>query len=339
MSRAVAVPRAESFTAARRLVDGARKIVLTTHVQPDGDGLGSEVAFARWLRSEGKDVTILNPNPTPRRLAFFHEIFPAEGFQADRAAELLAGADLLVVLDISVPGRLGPLQGPVGEHRPPTLIIDHHAGAATIEGVDVRDEQAAATGEIVYRMLTAWGAEIEPPVATALYAAIAYDTGGFRYANTRVTTHEIAADLLRLGADMALVHRHLFESMTPARVRLLAHVLSSFELSAGGRVASAILPRATLKGFGAEPDDVDGAVEALRSIEGVVMAVVVREVRDGATKVSFRSRGDADVNAFARGFGGGGHKNASGAYFEEPLVQVAARVIPAAYKTFDPAES
>jgi len=336
MSRTATPRRTESFTAARRLLEGARRIVITTHVQPDGDGLGSEVALARWLVSEGKDVTILNPNPTPRRLTFFEEIAPVEAYQAARAAQVLTSVDLLVVLDISVPNRLGPLEAAVREHRPPILIIDHHAGACAIEGLDVRDEQAAATAEILYRMFRAWEAEIDPPIATALYAAIAYDTGGFRYANPRAGTHEIAADLLRRGADMTLVHRHLFESMSPARVRLLAHVLSTFELSAGGGVAWAKLPRAILQGFGAEPDDVDGAVEALRAIQGVVVAIVAREVHEGATKISFRSRGDADVNAFARQFGGGGHRNASGAYFEEPLDRVVARVIPAALTTFDP---
>lgn len=338
MSGTATAPRAESFTAARRLVEGARRIVITTHVQPDGDGLGSEVALARWLMSEGKDVTILNPNPTPRRLRFFEDIAPVEPFEAARAAELLAGTDLLIVLDISVPNRLGPLEKPVREHRPSVLIVDHHAGASAIEGVDVRDEQAAATAEILYRMLTAWGAEIDGPIATALYAGIAYDTGGFRYANTRAATHEIAADLMRRGANVTLVHRHLFESMSTGRVRLLAHVLSNFELSAGGRVAWAKLHRATVQGFGAEPDDIDGAVEALRSIDGVVVSIVAREVHEGASKVSFRSRGDADVNAFARRFGGGGHKNASGAYFEEPLEQVVERIVPAARQAFDPAE-
>ncbi len=339
MTRVAAPDRHETFAAARRLLAGARRIVITTHVQPDGDGLGSEVALARWLAAEGKEVTILNPNPTPRRLAFFEAIAPVESFSAERGREILEAADLLVVLDISVPGRLGPLQPVVHEHRPSTLIIDHHAGAATIEGLDVRDEQAAATAELLYRMLLAWGAEIDPPMATALYAGIAYDTGGFRYANTRAATHEIAADLLRRGADMKLVHHHLFESLSRARIKILAHVLSTFELSAGGRVAWVRLPRATLRDLGADPEDVEGAVEALRSMEGVVVAIVVREVRDGATKVSFRSRGDADVNLFARRFGGGGHRNASGAYFEEPLDRVMERLVPAARAAFDPAES
>lgn len=339
MSGGVVTGHAESFTAARRLVEGARRIVLTTHVQPDGDGIGSEVALARWLRGEGKDATILNPNPTPRRFRFLEQVAPIEAFEASRAEELLGTADLLIVLDISVPGRLGALQSAVRAHEPRTLIVDHHAGPPEIPGTDVRDVGAAATGELLYRILLAWGAAIDVPMATALYTAIAYDTGGFRHANTTATTHEIAADLLRRGADVALVHRQLFESMSPARARLLAYVLSSFQLSKGGRVAWLLLPSATLREMGADPEDVDGAAEALRAFEGVDVSIVVREIREGATKVSFRSRGEADVNTFARRFGGGGHRNAAGAYFEEPLQQVVARLVPAARAEFDPAES
>jgi phosphoesterase RecJ-like protein len=339
MSNVAAAGRTETFAAARSLIEGAQRIVLTTHVQPDGDGIGSEVALARWLRSQGKDVTILNPNPTPRRFRFFEEMAPIEAFESSRAAQLVAGADLLIVVDISVPARLGPIEPVVREHEPSILIVDHHAGASMIPGVDVRDVEAAATGEIVYRMLLAWGAEIDPPMATALYAAIAYDTGGFRYANTRAVTHEIAADLLRRGVDLPTVQRQLFESMSPVRARILAHALSSFELSRGGRVAWLILPRATLQTMGADPEDVDGAAEALRAIEGVDVSIVVREIRESATKVSFRSRGAADVNAFARRFGGGGHRNAAGAYLEEPLDDVVTRIVPAARAAFDPAES
>jgi phosphoesterase RecJ-like protein len=338
VSQGVAVARGGAHREARGLVEGARRVVLTTHVQPDGDGIGSEVALARWLTQQGKDVAILNPHPTQRRFRFLQEIAPVEAFDPERHEGRVAEADLLVVLDISTPARLGSLEPVVRRYAPRTLIIDHHADASTIEGVDVRDIEAAATGEIVYRLLVEWGAAIDPLIATALYAAIAYDTGGFRHGNTRAETHEIAADLVRKGADLALIRRYLFESMSESRARLLAHALSSYERSLGGTVAWVSIPRAMLDAVGADPEDVEGVAEALRAIEGVEVAIVTRELRDNATKVSFRSRGENDVNAFARRFGGGGHRNAAGAYIEEPLAEVVSRLVPAARKAFDPAE-
>ena len=338
MSKAVAVGRGERFGAARALVESARRVVITTHVQPDGDGIGSEVALARWLRREGKHVVILNPNPTPKRYDFFEAVAPVEGYTPARADDVLAAADLLIVLDISVPARLGALEPHVREHGRRTLIIDHHADPATIPGVDVRDTQAAATGEIIYRMLRAWNAEIDPPMATALYAAIAYDTGGFRYGNTRAESHEIAADLIRHGADLALVRHRLFESISEGRARLMAHALSRFERSPGGRVAWVAISNAELEAVRADPEDIDGVVEALRAIDGVEVALVGREAHEGATKLSFRSLGPHDVNAFARQFGGGGHKNAAGAYLKQPLAEVMARIVPAARAAFEPAD-
>jgi phosphoesterase RecJ-like protein len=338
VKQGIALAESAAHPAARALVESARRVVLTTHVQPDGDGIGSEVALARWLSQEGKEVAILNPHPTQRRFRFLEAIAPIEAFVPGRDEIRVAEADLLIVLDISVPGRLGPLEGVVRRHAPPTLIIDHHADAATIEGIDVRDVEAAATGEIVYRLLVEWEVAIDPPIATALYAAIAYDTGGFRHGNTRAVTHEIAADLVRKGADLAVIRRYLFESVSESRTRLLAHALSSFKRSDGGRVAWVSIPRSMLEAVGADPEDVEGVAEALRAIEGVEVAIVARELHENATKISFRSRGDNDVNAFARRFGGGGHRNAAGAYIEEPLAVVVSRLVPAARVAFDPAE-
>lgn len=331
----LAAERSAAYGAARELLEDARRLVLTTHVQPDGDGIGSEAALARHLRGIGKEATILNPHPTPRRFRFLEPEPPIVAFEPEAAEAALSGTDLLVVLDISVRERLGRLEPMVMRHAPPTLIIDHHAGLASIQGFDLRDTGAAATGELVYRLLKGWDADLTPEISTALYAAIAYDTGGFRYSNTREVTHEIAADLIRNGADAAMANHHLFESVSRARVRLLVHALASFELSANGRVASVILPQVVMEKARAENEDVEGIVEALRSIEGVEVAIVLKEVSPHATKVSFRSAGPLDVRRFAREFGGGGHRNAAGAYIHEPLASVVARVVPAAHAEFD----
>lgn len=321
---------------ARERMESARRIVLTTHVQPDGDGIGSEVALARFLRERGKEVTILNPHPTARRYRFMEPDPPIVSIENEiDATATLSRAELLVVMDIAVPDRLGRLDPIVRRRDPRTVVIDHHRGPSRIPGVDVRDEGAAATGEIVWRFLSGWDpAGVTPEIATALYAAIAYDTGGFRYSNTTATTHEIAAELIRAGADQAAVQGNLFESDTEAHARLVARVLGSFERSEDGRVAWAAVSLSALDEVGAASDDIDGIVESLRAIDGVEVALLFKEVDDEATKVSLRSTGDRDVQAFADRFGGGGHKNASGIYFQSALDRVVERVVPAAIETF-----
>ncbi|MFN2382760.1 MAG: bifunctional oligoribonuclease/PAP phosphatase NrnA [Gemmatimonadota bacterium] len=323
-----------AWRTARELLAGAERIVLTTHVQPDGDGIGAEVALAHWLRADGKQVTILNPHPTPRRFHFLEPDPPIVAFEPAAAEAALAAADLLVVLDISIAERLGRLKPLVKELAPPILVIDHHAGPSDLPGAAVRDVKASATGEMIYRMLTAWGADLTLPIVTALYTAIAFDTGGFRYSNTRPHTLEIAADLIRRGADAERISRRLFEGLSPSRVRLLSRAYADVAFGAGGRVAWVALPLALMAETGAEPDDVEGVVEALRAIEGVAVAIVFKEVNSKATKVSFRSIGPVDVNTFAVQCGGGGHRNASGAFIPEPMEPVVARIVAAADEAF-----
>lgn len=325
----------DTGAAARALLEGADRVVLTTHVQPDGDGIGAQVALAGWLRSRGASVTILNPHPTPRQFRFLEPEPPILPYDPDTAEALVARADLIVVLDISVPDRLGHLEDLVRRAAAPILVIDHHTGPSAIEGLDVRDTQAAATGEIVYRLFRSWGVPLSAPIATALYAAIAYDTGGFRHDNTRESTHRIAADLFRLGAEVTLVHRNLFESRSLPTARLLGRVLTEFELSASGRIAWVTITQSMMAEMGAEVEDVEGLVETLRAVEGVMVAILFKEIGERATKISFRSLGSADVHAFAQRFGGGGHRNAAGAFLREPLGVIRERVMTAAFQEFD----
>lgn len=320
--------------AALDLFRWAERIVITTHVQPDGDGIGSEVALAHWLRDQGKVVDILNPHSAPRRFRFLEVDIPAPGFDPASAERLLGAADLLAVLDISVPARLGPLEPHARAYGGEIVVIDHHLGPTGFRGVDVRDTTAAATGELLHALLVEWGAEVTPPMAAALYAAIAYDTGGFRYSNTTARTHRAAAALIDAGADVHEINQRVFESVSPTRARLLSRVFGEFHLEEDGRLAWIALSSDLMEEAGAEAEDVEGVVEALRSLEHVEMAILFKEIDKGATKVSLRSAGDVDVSRLAGRFGGGGHKNAAGAFLKRPLAIVVEDVLAAARESF-----
>lgn len=300
--------------------------MLTTHVNADGDGAGSEVAMASWLRARGARPTIVNPTPFPDSFAFLlddHEPLTA-GSEAGR--EALATADALLVLDTSEPGRMGAL----ADHadRLSVAVIDHHPLSATSVGeVVVNDPTACATGELVFDLLTLEGDELDRAAARALYVAIVTDTGSFRFGNTTARTHQVVAELLRAGVDVEAMFRHIFARYTPEGLDLLERALASLATSEDGRVAWITIREEDVRQTGADAEDREGLVEYARRLDGVEVALLFREVRGGQTKISLRSNGAVDVAAIAQRFGGGGHRQAAGALAGRDLEAVRAETV------------
>ncbi len=294
------------------LVPG-RRICLVTHVNPDGDGLGSQVALIHLLRGAGLDAVITNPSPTPERFRFLLADLPGVD-RSDRAVRELRRADVIIVLDIAELTRLGQLGATVEERGVPVACIDHHTGPGHLPGGPrLVDVQAAATGELVYLLARALDWPVTRAVAHALYVAIVTDTGSFRFSNTRPRTLRIAADLLELGADPEEVYLEVYASAPPGRPRLLAETLETLVVEDEHGLAWMTVPPGALERHGVESDDLDGVVEHARAVRGVRLAILFREVSGGRIKVSFRSVGTTDVAALARRFGGGGHTKAAGA--------------------------
>ena len=313
---------------AAELVPG-RRVVLSTHMNADGDGCGSEVALARLLAQHGLDVRIANPTPWPDLFGFLLGDDVKE--ESARGAAALQNVDLLIVLDISDVRRLGALADTVRRLRVPKLVIDHHIPSEDPAGdVLFTDVAACATGELVYDLASVLGFELTPAVAQALYAAILTDTGSFRFSNTSPRCHAIAADLLSSGVDPEDMYVRIYASAPAGRVRLLADVLSTLGVDEKRGLAWLSMTNGTLEKYGVRQDDLDGIVEHARSIAGTKMALFFRDLGYGKVKVSFRSTGEVDVNAFARQFGGGGHAKASGALIAGTLEDVRERVIAAA---------
>ncbi|HEX6643202.1 MAG TPA: bifunctional oligoribonuclease/PAP phosphatase NrnA [Gemmatimonadales bacterium] len=324
----------EKLEAARGLaaaVVPGQRVCLTTHVNPDGDGLGSEVATLELFRAHGADCVITNPTPTPSRFGFLFESLDG----ADRTQEAvkeLRRADLIVVLDISDLGRLGMLAETVRTRGVPVACIDHHVsdGAVLPDGPRYLDPTASATGELIYEIARANHWALSSAAARGLYVALLTDTGGFRFSNTRPRTLRIAADLLEQGLDPEQIYLDVYASSPEGRPRLIAEALQTLVVEPEHALAWVTIPPGALERHGVSTDDLDGVVEFARAIEGVRMALLFREASQGRIKVSLRSVGTVDVAAFAKQFGGGGHRKAAGLALPGSLAEVQATVLAAA---------
>ena len=320
-------------TAALELAESLKpgqRVCLTTHVNPDGDGLGSEVGLLHLLRARGVEAIITNPSPTPARLRFLFDELPGVD-RSQEAVKELRRADMIVVLDIADLGRLGMLGDVVKDRSVPVACIDHHVSEGSLPpGPRYVDATAAATGELVFEIAVACGWEVDELTAKALYVAIMTDTGGFRFSNTHPRTLRIGADLLERGLNPEQIYSEVYASVPEGRPRLFGEALQTLVVEPELGLAWITVPPGALERHGLTADDLDGVVEFPRSIAGVRMALMFREIQRGRVKVSLRSIGDVDVAEFAKHFGGGGHKKASGLSVKGSLAEVQAAVLVAA---------
>lgn len=305
------------------------RLCLTTHVNPDGDGLGSEVAMVHLLRSLGIEAIITNPTATPERFAFLFADLPGVD-KSGQAVKELRRADAILVLDIADLGRLGILAETVRERGVPVGCIDHHVSKGDLPaGPRYVDPTAAATGELIHRLAMELGWTITPAAARAMYVALVTDTGGFRFSNTKPATLRAAADLLELGVDTEQAYVDIYASAPVGRPRLLAEVLQTLVVEDDCGLAWVTVPPGALERHDVDPDDLDGIVEHARSVKGVRLALLFREMSGGRVKVSLRSVGGVDVAALARQFGGGGHTKAAGVAIAGTLGDVQQTILEA----------
>lgn len=307
-----------------------QRVCITTHVNPDGDGIGSEVGLVHLLRGQGIDAIVTNPSPTPPRFNFLFADLPGVDKTQEAVRELRRAARI-IVLDISDLTRLGMLIESVRDRGVPVACVDHHVSAGVLPpGPRYLDPDAAATGELIYEIAKANGWPVTQAVARALYVAILTDTGGFRFSNTRPRTLRVAADLLETGVDAEQIYLEVYARAPEGRPRLFAEALQTLVVEPKYGLAWVTVPPGAIERHGVSSDDLDGVVEFPRSIEGVRMALLFREIAQGRVKVSLRSVGDVDVAAFAKAYGGGGHTKAAGLSLTGSLAEVQATVLQAA---------
>ena len=317
--------RAAELRAVRRRLDQASCVVLTTHINPDGDGIGSMVALASRLMRRGAEATIVTPSPPPASLRFLLAEVPALVTEDPAAADPLARADAIAILDTAEPKRLGSLPDQVA--RTGGVLIDHHppVGSPLVQPA-IRDPAACATGELVFDLLSLDDEPLTTHEAEALYVAIATDTGSFRFSNTSPRAHAIASVLLDAGVDSGAMYRALYGVYSRGRLGLMRLGLERLEVDPRAPIAWIALDHRALSRVGARGQDMEGLVEFPRRLEGIEVGLLFRGLAPDRTKVSLRSNGNVDVSAVAQMLGGGGHTKASGVIIELDL-EGAVRVV------------
>ncbi len=298
---------------AMEIIDQGSRFLVACHRRPDADSLGSALGLIKTLRAIGKEATLFMPESIPNSLAFL-----MTGEQSIDGVPEGTRFDATWIMDIAARALMPP-RFPAPEVTGPVVVVDHHHAHDDIGDVVLRDTSAAATGEVVVRLIETLGLKSIPEgAATPIYAAIVSDTGGFRYATTRPETLRLGARLVEAGADPWQVASHLFERWEPARLRLLSSIIATLEMAFDNRVAIMRVTREMLQICGANDDMVEGMVNYARSVEGVEIGALLWEwpVRDARgehleTKISLRSSGNADVSVIASALHGGGHRAAA----------------------------
>ncbi|HWE40754.1 MAG TPA: bifunctional oligoribonuclease/PAP phosphatase NrnA [Isosphaeraceae bacterium] len=319
------------WTPLAELIEAHERFLVTTHVRPDGDALGSEVGMAGLLRQKGKDVRVVNASLTPPRYDFLdpsRTLF--EHYGTTTGPEALADRQILVILDLSSWGQLGDMAGFVREFPGRRVVIDHHVSQDDLGATFFKDTTAEATGTILARAVRALGGQFTHEVATGLLTAIAMDTGWFRHPSTSPETFRDAAELLEAGAEVDRIYRLLFERNTLSRLKMMGETLASLQTDLDDRVAYATVTREDFDRTGAVPPDTEDLVDFTVSIVGVEVGLLFIEQRRGGIKLSIRTRrDDFDCARVVSQFGGGGHRAAAGATLPDPLAETLPRVLHA----------
>jgi phosphoesterase RecJ-like protein len=314
------------------LLRKSQQAVISTHVNPDGDGLGSELALAAFLRQRGVRAAIVNADPVPRLYRFLDPRAEVSTPEVPKAQWAMDACDLFFAIDNGTLARMGALQEWVRSTRAVKVCIDHHASQDDVWDLRLIDERACSTGSLIHALIRALGGRLTPAQAQALYVALITDTGYFRFARTDASTFRLAADLLEAGVDPVRVYHEIYEKNSIAYVRLLGAALSSVRTELEGKVGWVRLTQQQVLDAGGEQEDTSEIVNSVLSIEGVCMALLFKELPGRSTKVSLRSKGSLDVNALARTMGGGGHRNAAGILLHEPLERGIERVLAEALR-------
>jgi phosphoesterase RecJ-like protein len=296
------------------VISNANNIVLTSHIRPDCDALGSCLGMAGILETLGKTVRIVCGQAVPPNLKFIDPQNRIMCIDEDIKAEEFADADLHMILDTSAWKQLGPMSDAIRNSTYKKIIFDHHVGEDDIDAELFKNTTAEAVGRMCVEAAEHLGVELTPEISTPLFAALATDTGWFRFPSVDDYTLEIAAKLIRGGASPAKVYGDLYERETLGRVKLRGTVLARIQTELDGRLAHTFIMPEDYAATDSQPTDTEDLINLALEIDGTVFAVIMVGQPDGGYKLSFRSRCQTAANEVAQHFEGGGHKAAAGAF-------------------------
>jgi phosphoesterase RecJ-like protein len=290
-----------------------RRFVVVSHARPDGDAIGSQVAMTLALRALGKDVRMVAHDPAPQQMQHFPAVADIQLVE-----QLDDPGDAVIFMECGDVGRPGVR----GLDKGFVINIDHHPGNTMYGAMNCIDLTAAACGEMVFDLIAALGVPLTVEMATHLYLTILTDTGGFHYSHISPRTFEICRRCVEAGLDPTSVSRAIYDNNNLGRVRIWGAVLDAMRLSADGRVATLSMDRALAARCGATYDDTEGLINFPLTVKEIAAVVFFKESGPGDWRISMRSKGDVNVNAIAREYGGGGHTNASGCGATGELAQL-----------------
>jgi phosphoesterase RecJ-like protein len=309
------------------LVHRSQRLLLTTHVRPDPDGLGSMLALADALEGLGKHVRLFISSVWPTRYDFLDPTRRVRRFELP--GDDCRDADAVIVLDTGTWNQLGDFGAFMKTLSCEKAVIDHHISQDDLGGHLFKDIESEATGRLVYELTQALNWKLTSQAANFLFAALATDTGWFRHRNTTPRTYDLAEKLTAAGADPTRLYEQIYECSTLGRLKLMGLVLERLQSTDGGRIGFSEIRRSDYAATGATPQDTEDMISLIRSLDGIEVALFFMEQPAGGVKVSFRSRQKVDVAKIAEKFNGGGHRLASGAILNTSMDDAQRQVLEA----------
>lgn len=320
------------------LITSHQKFLLSCHVRPDADALGSELALACFLKQLGKEVRVINPSVHPKGLEFLigaHEVrYVGDGVSNDE----FEWAEVHIILDTSAWSQLPGLANFYRKTESKKVVIDHHVSSDSLGADEFKDITSPATGCLVYDLGRALNCTVTEEIATLLYAAIATDTGWFRFPSTTSYTMQIISELMTAGAEPHQIYELLYEQNGLSQLKLMGRVLGKVQTDFDGLLAYTVVSCEDLSETGTTPLDTEGLVNYCLTLAGTQAAFIAVEQRSRQVKVSFRSRTTWDISTIAESFGGGGHRQASGAMLNGPLSSAVTKVLGKFREMFETSE-
>lgn len=308
----------QDFDAIHDLIEKPQTVLITTHLNPDADAMGSSLGLAGYLKKKGHHVTVIVPTEYPENLYWLggnEEVIVFEEKKRVEISQLFEQTDVIFCLDFSAINRIRDLEPLVRQSRAKKVMIDHHLEPESFADYAYWDTKAAATAQLIFQLIDRFGDKnlVDVPMAECLYAGIMTDTGSFRHANTTGDVHRVVAELIDIGIEVSPIHRRIYDNVSVDKLRFTGYALSEkLVVLPEYRFAYITITDAELKRFRSKMGDTEGLVNQALAVEGVIMAAILID-RGDEVKMSFRSVGDFSVRDLAsQHFSGGGHKNAAG---------------------------